>query len=70
MSDPLPLWVIYDRPTDMPNAFVARKWLNDVPTHEVLQAGTLDGLRSLLPRGLHLLPRDPADDPKIVEVWI
>lgn len=70
MSHDLAIWVIYDSPIDLPERFVARKWLLDRPTGELLQSKTLDGLRSKLPRGLTRLPRDPSDDVKIVESWI
>ena len=64
------LWTVYDSPIDLPGRFVARKWLLDQPTSELLQDKTLDGLRGKLPQGLTLLPRAPQDDPKIVETWI
>jgi malonyl-CoA/methylmalonyl-CoA synthetase len=64
------LWVIYDSPRDFPGLFVARKWLNDRPTPDLLQGTTLKQLREQLPAGLHCLPRSEKDDPKIVETWI
>ena len=66
----LELWTVYDSPTDLPGRFVARKWLLDQPTNELLQDKTLDGLRGKLPQGLTRMPRAPEDDPKIVETWI
>lgn len=66
----LTLWVVYDSPIDLPGRFVARKWLNETPTAELLQGKTLDELRSRLPGGLYRLDRDEADDPRIVETWI
>lgn len=68
--DALQLWVVYDSPIDLPGRFVARKWLNDKPTLELLQANTLDELRSRLPAGLFRIARDASDDAKIVETWI
>lgn len=70
MQDILPIWVIYENPVDLPDRFVARKWLLDRPTGELHQARTLEDLRNKLPRGLVKLNRDPSDDPKIVECWI
>jgi hypothetical protein len=32
MAEPLPIWVIYQNPTDRPGLFVARKWLLDKAT--------------------------------------
>ena len=66
----LSIWTVYDSPIDCPGRFVARKWLLDRPTGEVLQDQTLDGLRGKLPKGLTHLDRAPQDDPKIVETWI
>ena len=66
----LELWTVYDSPIDLPGRFVARKWLLDQPTSELLQDKTLDGLRGKLPQGLTRLPRAPQDDSKIVETWI
>ncbi|ART57093.1 hypothetical protein CBP35_19450 (plasmid) [Acidovorax carolinensis] len=61
---------MYDSPIDLPGRFVARKWLLDQPTNELLQDKTLEGLRAKLPQGLTRLERSPQDDPKIVETWI
>jgi len=66
----LELWTIYDSPVDLPGRFVARKWLLDNPTSELLQDKTLDGLREKLPQGLIRMERSPQDDPKIIEIWI
>lgn len=66
----LELWTVYDGPIDLPGRFVARKWVLDQPTNELLQDKTLDGLRGKLPQGLTRLDRSPQDAPKIVEMWI
>lgn len=66
----LELWTVYDSPIDLPGRFVARKWLLDKPTNEMLQDKTLEGLRGKLPQGLIRLDRSSQDDPKIVETWI
>ena len=66
----LELWTIYDSPIDLPGRFVARKWLMDQPTNELLLDKTLDGLGAKLPQGLTCLQRSPQDDPRIVETWI
>lgn len=69
-TNALPIWVVYDNPVDLPGRFVARRWLNDTPTAEIIQGTTLDELRSRLPRGLYRLERAPTDDAKIVESWV
>jgi len=66
----LNLWTVYDSPIDLPGRFVARKWLSNQPTNELLLDKTLEGLRAKLPQGLMRLERSPQDDPKIVETWI
>lgn len=53
----LELWTEYDSPIDLPGRFVAREWLLDLPTSELLQDKKLDGLRENLPQGLTRLPR-------------
>jgi hypothetical protein len=68
------LYTIYDHPTDYPNHFaVRRECINaGVVTKDphVYLAPTLEEARRLLPPGLHQLPRNPNDDPKIVECWL
>lgn len=66
----LEIWTVYDSPVDLPDRFVARKFVLDKPTGEILQDRTLDGLRNKLPPGLTRLERSPNDDPVIVECWL
>lgn len=71
----LPMWTIYDHPTDYPYDFVARRWLAEAagprPTGEILVGPSLEGLRGALAHmGLVCMPRNHGDDPKIVEVWL
>lgn len=66
----LPIWTIYDHPSDFPGAFVARLSILDKPTAKTLKAGTLAEVRAQLPAGLTCLPRSTADDPVIVECWL
>lgn len=70
-ADALTIWTIYDHPTDYPNHFVARRFEYDRATAEVMTSSNLDGLRAkMTARGLICLARHPADDAKIVEVWL
>lgn len=75
------MWVIYDHPSDYPDAWVARQWVFEVgagaadssykPSSILLTAQKLDTLRAkMLERGYVCLQRDPNDDPKIVEAWL
>lgn len=64
-------WVIYDHPADYPRSFVARKWVGDDVSDEVLCANSVAALRSALEqKGLHRLPRHHTDSPMIVETWL
>lgn len=68
----LPMWVIYDRPRDYPDHVVVRKWLvreQAEPTPCTLH-DSIEAARAALPPGLVCLPRDPHDDPFIVETWL
>jgi hypothetical protein len=71
----LPMWVVYDRPTDFPDHYVARchqvGGRGTKPTTLVVKAETLDELREVLRNiGLTCIARDPADEPQIVETWL
>jgi hypothetical protein len=66
----LSLWTVYKHPLDYPDKFVARRWLLDKWTPDVIVADTLEELREKLPRGLYNLGRDSRDEPQIVETWI
>lgn len=70
----LSMWVVYDHPRDMPDHFVARRHevhpRGPVPTGDVIKGNTLGEVRARLPPGLYRMPRDPNDEPQIVEVWM
>lgn len=71
----LHLWTIYEGARDFPGTLVARMhhcvagqtWPD---AKEVRVAPTLAALRRALPPGLTMMPRQPDDEPQIVEVWI
>jgi hypothetical protein len=72
----LEMWVVYERPKDFPDKYVARKWLIDrggiTPTKLGFVRDSLEELRDYLVSnvpGLHRMDRQPGDDPCIVEVW-
>lgn len=73
-SEPLPMWVIYRAPLDMPGvSYVARLWNVTAElqaTNEIRIGVTLDGVRNQLPPGLTRMTPSDGDDPCIVEVWI
>ena len=64
------IYVIYKHPMDYPDKFVARKFIFDQPTEEVILENTLEKLREKLPFGLTCVERYENDDPVIVETWI
>ena len=66
----LDIWIIYDNPSDYPGQFVARRFKMNQPTADVMTAGSLEGVRALLPPGLVRLERTQHDQPHIVEVWV
>lgn len=72
----LDCWVIYEKPNDFPDLFVARCWLinshtnSAMPTETVKTAATLNELRREIPSGYHCVPRYNEDDPNIVEIWL
>lgn len=65
------LWTIYDKPTDYPGLYVARKFTLAGPTATTMTSEDLDALRNALARmGLARIARSPEDDPVIIETWI
>lgn len=66
------IWTVCMHPSDAPEMFTARPHSikANAPCEFVLHHLTLGGVRQLLPPGLTYLPRDPDDDPVIVECWM
>jgi hypothetical protein len=76
LDDALEMWTVtlgFEAPPE--SRYRARRWLirrgeaEPVPTETVLVASSLDGVRSMLPWGLCVLPRSEGHDPSIVETW-
>ena len=69
----LPMFVIYDRPSDYPDGFIARMFLTgkvEIPTL-ITVTGSLEEIQEkLMEVGMAKLARNTDDDPKIAEVWI
>ena len=73
MREQVPIFVVYDHPTDFPDHVVARLWITkpERPIHLVLRASAVEPLRDFLDAcGLVHLSRSPDDDPTILETWI
>jgi hypothetical protein len=75
MNNSLPIYVIYENPSDFPGEFVVRRRWHIITG--IIQSGELLGrtkslteARNLLPPGLTCLQRHSTDDPVIVESWI
>lgn len=76
-SEPLVMYVIYDKPIDWPHHFVARRFVV-LAGEEVARADkhvfathlSLTHLRTMLPPGLFCLARSECDEPQIVETWL
>lgn len=69
----LPMWTVYNSPTDQPGKFVGRMFLmlpDAVATELCITGDSLDELRQALPKGLMCLTRCKEDEPQIVEVWL
>lgn len=72
-SEQLSMWVIYEKPLDHPDQYVARRWVCDrdaKPTTDLLHAKSLELLRKQLPPGLSRINRAKTDHPIIVESWM
>ena len=75
----LSMWTVYDHPRDWPQWFVARRWeirageVAPVRTDDMVFGRTLEIVRMHIDRitpGLFRLPRQPGDDPVVVETWV
>jgi hypothetical protein len=65
------MWVVYDHPTDFPNNFVARCWLGEEASGDIIVSPDITALREVLAiKGLYRLERQEGDDPIIMEVWL
>lgn len=72
----LSIWTVYNDPLDYPGKIVARRFEVDAsgsrPTESVIITDSIDKMREIMITQLHLnyMPREPGDDPKIVECWL
>lgn len=66
----LNIWTIYDRPTDFPDGFIARRWESDMPTTDCITGDLAEMRGAFWQCGLVCITRGDADDPKIVECWL
>lgn len=67
----LSVWVVYDHPKDYPDSYVARCFINEQPTENVMFCTSLERLQEeLVYMGLAQLARMEDDDPVIIETWL
>jgi hypothetical protein len=69
----LPVYTLYDHPTDYPDKWVIRLFVGADPTSGIWLADTLHEARTIINAiapGTVCLARHPTDDPKIVETWL
>jgi hypothetical protein len=67
------MWIIFERPRDAPELYIARLFRLDQPMNTVIYGDTLDEVRELLAKlypGLTCLPRNPGDEVHVVETWL
>ena len=66
--------VIYQKPYDFPNAFIARVWegIGPVATNTMIIRNSLHEIREdIVAAGFTIkLPRSRRDDPVVVETWM
>jgi hypothetical protein len=68
---PLAIWTVYCRPSDYPTEYIARKFLLDKSTDEIVRSPTIEGIhREMMRRRLIWMDRQAGDDPTIVETWV
>lgn len=70
----LPVWTVYEHPLDYPQWYVVRRsWVIDgkivMEPKPCGMGATLEDVRATIPEWLTRMPRQPGDDPVIVETW-
>ena len=68
------LWTIYNKPIDYPDNVIVRKFAivdgSIYMTGEMYICNSVDEARSMVPKDRVCIPRDPVDEPQIIETWI
>ena len=75
MIDEVKLWVITHKTSDYGERYVLRMHLltrsgHVIDKNPVAIESTLEDIRKWVLPGMTCVPRDPADDPVIVETWV
>lgn len=67
------MWTIYDSPADAAGYYVARLFVLDQPTTTAFFHEDIEAVRNFINQyypGLTCIPRQRADHPSVVEVWL
>ncbi len=77
MAYSLHIYTIYDHPSDFPNSFVVKRWVDfagGTPVQDeefLITSLDLESCRDIMhAKGLYNLGRDNTDDHTIIETWI
>ena len=67
-----PMWTVYDSPKDYPDSIVVRLWWGETHEPHAWAFDTLIEARFMIENagGCYRIPRQPDDDPVIVETWL
>lgn len=65
----IPMIVIYNKPKNYPEHYIARLWDGNKPTNYTIIRDSLDSIRAAIPP-MNRISRSEKDDPVIVETWI
>jgi hypothetical protein len=73
LRERLPMWALYERPSDYPAGWVARLFVTLPQVHATsvcVRGATRAAVEALVPRDLVFLARQPGDQPQIVGCWL
>jgi len=66
----LPIIVVYEKPLDFPQHFVARLFDTDKPTNCYTLADTIEDIRKTIPPYYTKIMPNEHDDPNIKEIYV
>lgn len=65
-----PVFTVYYNPTDFPGKYVVRLFDGPQPTRLLVVTDTLKAVREAIPPMFYRVPREPGDEPKMLETWL
>jgi hypothetical protein len=67
-----PVWVLYERPDDFPDAYLVRAWYGLTPDNRGQVCASLDEAREYIRACGGCVPLDRADSdpPSVLEAWL